>query len=69
MIERALQEAEADGITGKALTPYLLARIVELSGGRSLDCNIALVRNNARLAAEIANELAARPIVLPRGPD
>jgi len=69
MIERALKEAEASRITGKALTPYLLARIFELSAGRSLDCNIALVRNNARLAAEIASQLAARPIVLPPGPD
>lgn len=58
MIETALAEAGARGITGKAVTPYLLGRIFELSEGRSLVTNIALVRNNARLAAEIATEIA-----------
>ncbi|MGR3321295.1 MAG: pseudouridine-5'-phosphate glycosidase [Pseudooceanicola sp.] len=58
MIETALAEAAARGITGKAVTPYLLGRIFELSEGRSLVTNIALVRNNARLAAEIATEIA-----------
>lgn len=53
-IERALAEAEERGIQGKEVTPFLLARIVELSGGESLEANIALVRNNARLAAQIA---------------
>ena len=45
------------GITGKDTTPYLLARIAEVTGGASLDANIALVINNARLAAEIAAAL------------
>lgn len=56
-IERALAEAEAGGVTTKAVTPFLLKRIFELTGGRSLRANIALVLNNARLAAAIAAEL------------
>lgn len=53
-ITRALREAGEAGIAGKRLTPYLLERIVELTGGDSLESNIALVKNNARLAASIA---------------
>jgi pseudouridine-5'-phosphate glycosidase len=53
-IGRALDNAEEDGITGKAVTPYLLNSIFHLTGGRSLATNIALVENNARLAAKIA---------------
>ncbi|HWP68377.1 MAG TPA: pseudouridine-5'-phosphate glycosidase, partial [Rectinemataceae bacterium] len=53
-IERAVADAAKEGISGKRLTPYLLARIVELTGGDSLESNIALVKNNATLAAEIA---------------
>jgi pseudouridine-5'-phosphate glycosidase len=60
MIERALADADAAGIAGKATTPYLLKRIFELTEGRSLVSNIALVKNNARVAAEIAVALAAR---------
>lgn len=58
-IEAALAEAEAQGIAAKAVTPFLLQRIFELTAGRSLTSNIALVLNNARLAAAIARELAA----------
>ncbi len=54
IIAQALSEAEEQGIIGKAVTPFLLARIFELTDGASLTANIALVRNNARLAAEIA---------------
>lgn len=54
VIEQALAEAEAQGIAAKAVTPFLLSRIFELTQGRSLDSNIALVLNNARLAAAIA---------------
>lgn len=54
LIATAVAEAEAKGITGAAITPYLLGRIVELSGGESLRANIALVKHNARLGAEIA---------------
>ena len=54
IIDLALSEADAQGISAKAVTPFLLGRIFELTEGRSLTANIALVRNNARLAAEIA---------------
>lgn len=59
-IAQALGEAQAQGIAGKATTPFLLKRIFELTEGRSLKSNIALVKNNARVAAEIAVELARR---------
>lgn len=59
-IEAALAEADAKGIAAKAVTPFLLQRIFELTEGRSLTANIALVLNNARLAAAIAGELADR---------
>lgn len=58
-IEAALAEAEAQGIAAKAVTPFLLQRIFELTQGRSLTANIELVLNNARLGAAIARELAA----------
>jgi pseudouridine-5'-phosphate glycosidase len=60
-IEEALADAEREGVTGKDVTPYLLGRIVELTGGRSLVANIALVRNNAALAADLAVALAGAP--------
>ena len=58
-IAQALQEATAQGISGKASTPFLLARVNELTGGDSLTSNIALVLNNARLASAIALAYAA----------
>ena len=58
VIEQALAEAHQNGITAKAVTPFLLQRIFELTEGRSLVANIALVRNNARLGATIAIEIA-----------
>ena len=54
IIDQALKDSEAQGVSAKAVTPFLLQRIFELTNGRSLDSNIALVLNNARLAAEIA---------------
>ena len=57
-IEAALAEAAAKGIAGKDVTPYLLARLVELTGGKSLAANRKLIRANARLAGEIAGALA-----------
>ena len=54
IIAQATQEAEEQGVAGKGVTPFLLARIFELTDGRSLEANIALVLNNARLAADIA---------------
>ncbi|WP_173932120.1 pseudouridine-5'-phosphate glycosidase [Chelativorans sp. Marseille-P2723] len=59
LIARAQTEANAAGISGKAVTPYLLDRIVTLTGGRSLATNIALIKNNARLAARIAIALSS----------
>ncbi len=53
-IERALKEADTLGITGKESTPFLLAKVKELTGGDSLRSNIELVYNNARLAAKLA---------------
>ena len=58
-IEQALAEAAQQGIVGKDTTPFLLARVNALTGGDSLAANIALVLNNARLAADIAKALVA----------
>ena len=57
-IAAALADATARGLAAKAVTPFLLQRLYELSAGRSLRANIALVLNNARLAAAIAAALA-----------
>lgn len=59
-IARADREAAEAGVSGKALTPWLLARLAELSGGRTVQTNVALLENNARAAARIAAALAAR---------
>lgn len=61
VIEAALREATAQGIAAKAVTPFLLQRIFELTAGKSLASNIALVLNNARLAAAIARALVEMP--------
>ena len=58
VIRQAMAKADATGVHGKALTPFLLATIVELTGGESLKTNIQLALNNARCAAKIAVELA-----------
>lgn len=58
VVEAALAEAAAQGIAAKAVTPFLLQRIFELTKGRSLTANIALVMNNARLGAAIAGAMA-----------
>ena len=57
-IDRALADCARLGITGKDITPYLLGRIVQITQGRSLTTNIALVRNNARLGAALARAYA-----------
>ncbi|KAG9128905.1 hypothetical protein Leryth_009625 [Lithospermum erythrorhizon] len=57
-IQRALKEAREKGITGNAETPFLLSRVNELTGGASLTSNIALVKNNARIGAQVAVSLA-----------
>ena len=56
--QQALNDTDALGFTGKDTTPYLLGRIVEITGGKSLETNIALVKNNARVAARVAAEYA-----------
>lgn len=58
LVARAQDAAEAEGIRGKAVTPYLLQRLFEMTEGRTLEANIALVLNNARFAARIARALA-----------
>lgn len=58
-IDRAVSEAAQKGISGKRLTPFLLGRIVEITGGDSLESNIALVQNNATLASAVARAYEA----------
>ncbi|MBM3485922.1 MAG: pseudouridine-5'-phosphate glycosidase [Alphaproteobacteria bacterium] len=58
--EHAIAAAAAAGVTGKAITPFLLDRIAALTGGESIAANVALLENNARLAARIAVAFAAR---------
>jgi pseudouridylate synthase len=60
VIAQALADLDARGIAGRDATPYLLGRIVELTEGRSLTANLALVRENARVGAEVAVRYAAR---------
>lgn len=62
IIQQALQDAEKKGIHGAATTPYLLSRLNDLSDGRTLQANLALLRSNARLAARIAVALAAHGV-------
>jgi pseudouridylate synthase len=57
-IEKALADAEAKGVRGKELTPFLLPRVSQLTGEASLKANIALLHNNARIAARIAAEVS-----------
>ena len=60
LVDQAVRECEEQGIKGKEATPFLLKRIVELTGGKSLETNIAIVRHNAELGAQIAMSLAAK---------
>lgn len=57
-VEQALLAAEKHGVRGKAITPFVLARVSELTAGRSLTINVALLEKNARVAAQVAVELA-----------
>ena len=59
VLSEALALAAAAGVTGKQVTPFLLLKIVELSGGRSLEVNLDLARNNVRVAGEIATAWSA----------
>ncbi len=67
LLERALRSALRDaagrGIRGKEVTPFLLDRVLEVTGGTSLEVNLALVRANVRLAAKISTSWAERPVV------
>ncbi|GAB3252649.1 pseudouridine-5'-phosphate glycosidase [Kineosporia babensis] len=60
IIEQALSDASRQSIRGKDVTPFLLARVNELTGGRSLTANVALIQNNAALAADLAVALCAQ---------
>jgi pseudouridine-5'-phosphate glycosidase len=60
LVDQALEEARLQRIEGKAVTPFLLSRLLTLSDGASLTANIALVRNNVRVASEIACAIAQR---------
>ncbi|MFR3072237.1 MAG: pseudouridine-5'-phosphate glycosidase [Paeniclostridium sp.] len=57
-IESALKEADENNITGKKVTPFLLDKVKTITAGKSLDANIELVYNNAKVAAQIAKDLA-----------
>ena len=59
ILTQALALADEAGVTGKAVTPFLLLKIVELSGGRSLEVNLDLARNNVRVAAAVASAWSA----------
>ncbi len=59
-IKEALAAASADGITGKPLTPFLLSKIFEITAGESLKANVALIKNNAAIGAQIAKSLTYR---------
>jgi pseudouridylate synthase len=69
-INQALSDADARGVSGKEVTPFLLSRLEELTGGASLEANIALVRNNAAVGAAIAKAYAelSTEIALPPKP-
>jgi pseudouridine-5'-phosphate glycosidase len=67
-LETALTEQSEQGISGKAVTPFLLSRLVELSGGKTLDTNVALFMNNVRLGCRIAAALADARRLGPQGP-
>jgi pseudouridylate synthase len=58
-LNAALADADRDGIRGAAITPFVLGRIAEATGGRSVPANLALAENNARVAAEVAVAIAA----------
>jgi pseudouridine-5'-phosphate glycosidase len=57
---QALDRAQAQGVTGKALTPFLLEQVSSLTAGKSLEVNIALLKNNARIAARLAGVLSQK---------
>ena len=62
-IRQATEEADAQGIHGKDVTPFVLGRVLEITEGQSMKANIALLRNNAFVAAQIAAELS-QPVTI-----
>jgi pseudouridine-5'-phosphate glycosidase len=66
-IQQALAEAERKGVRGRQMTPFLLRRVAELTGGESITANIALLRNNAAVGAQVARELAVLEAPAVRG--
>ena len=58
VIEQALSECEANGVRGKEVTPYVLERVNQLTSGKSLQANIALIENNASIGSKISVELS-----------
>jgi pseudouridine-5'-phosphate glycosidase len=64
-VARAVADAEAAGITGPAVTPWLLGRIAEITDGRSVPANTALIVNNARIAGRLAASLTSAPAANP----
>jgi len=58
-VDEAVREAAAQGLRGKPVTPFLLARVAALTGGRAKAANLALLRNNARVAAEVAAAISS----------
>jgi pseudouridylate synthase len=60
-IEAALKVAQVKGVKGKAVTPFLLSELARVTGGKTLQANLALLQNNARFAGELAAAFAARP--------
>ena len=59
-LDQALADCDAAGITGAAITPFVLGRIAEATDGRSIPANLALAENNARVAAQVAVAIADR---------
>jgi pseudouridylate synthase len=69
VLDDSLEQAKRDQITGRDVTPFLLARMSERSDGATLRANIALLENNARVAAQIAGALKSEPEAVATGPD
>jgi len=60
VLQKAMKQAESEGITRGKITPYLLDKMKQLTGGKSLHTNLALLKNNVSLAAEIANQMSGK---------
>ena len=65
-VQKSLAEAGAEGVRGNDVTPFLLERIRQLTGGRSLEANVRLIKNNAAVGAQIAGRLSSSSLALLR---